>query len=151
MLKKWPNYNKILYRKFWRITYTERILEVVTEVEKLEKLKNDQFFEKPSFSFFERNIERYDGFFRLRDFKKNRKKSKWNNRETTDGFTFRKLISKNKILRSWEVEKYLSKKSRIKINKINLFCWKLRAKYTEKSRINWVRNLIWYWTQINSW
>ena len=45
-------------------------MNVVTVVEKLEKLKNDQFFKKPSFSFFERNIERYDGFFRLRDFKK---------------------------------------------------------------------------------
>ena len=43
-------------------------MNVVTVVEKLEKLKNDQFFEKPSFSFFERNIERYDEFFGLRDF-----------------------------------------------------------------------------------
>ena len=49
------------------------ILEVVTKVRKLEKLKNDQFFKKPSFSFFERNIERCGLFFRLRVLKKNRK------------------------------------------------------------------------------
>ena len=75
-------------------------MEVVTEVEKLEKLKNDQFFEKPSFSFFERNIERYDGFFRLRDLKKNRKKKiKMKKSRDHRRFHFKKLNAKIKFLK----------------------------------------------------